>query len=65
MLHFIGVPPSQYVSACLTWGTPDFVHKWHDYRAYGDIDTDTDTIVFGNKATLKPVKWAWQDHELN
>jgi len=64
-IHFIGIRAAQYSAACKIWGKPDFVHKWHDHRAYGDIDTDTDIVVIGTNATLRISKWAWQDHAEN
>jgi len=64
-VHFIGVRAAQYSAACKVWGDPDFVHKWHDHRAYGDIDTDTDIVVIGTNATLHVSKWTWQDHAEN
>lgn len=49
-LHFIGFRKDEYNSAVKIWGQPDFIHPVHDRRAYVEIDTDIDTLVFANKA---------------
>jgi len=66
-VHFIGFRTDhEYQSAIKVFGKPDFVHKWHDRRAYGDIDTDNDTVVFASKARPDVInKYSWQDHENN
>ena len=64
-VHFIGVTPDQWASAVKVWGTPDFVHLWHDWRSHGDINWDCDTVVFGSRGNLIPCAYSWQDHALN
>lgn len=63
--HFIGFRSTcELDRASRIFGPPDFIHRWHDKRAYGDIDTDHDTIVFGSKANPNHiVKFSDQDHE--
>tara|TARA_R100001143_G_C3308147_1_gene108887 strand:+ start:481 stop:738 length:258 start_codon:yes stop_codon:yes gene_type:complete len=64
-VHFIGFRTDQeYWSAVKIWGSPDFIHKVHDKRAYGDIDKENDTVILGSKGCDQPTEWAWQDHEL-
>ena len=64
-VHFVGFrTDAQYSAAVKVWGKPDFVHMWHDHRMWGDIDDDVDTVVFGDKGTLTPSSYTWQDHEL-
>ena len=63
--HFIGVTEKQTLQATLVWGSPDFVHRWHDWRSHGDIDWENDIIVFGDKGKLIPSKFSDQDHERN
>jgi hypothetical protein len=64
-VHFVGFrTDAQYSAAVRVWGKPDFVHMWHDTRMWGDIDDDVDTVVFGDKGTLTPSPYTWQDHEL-
>ena len=62
-VHFVGFRTDAQNSAAIkVWGRPDFVHKWHDKRMWGDIDPDNDIVVFAKGATLQPSKWTWQDH---
>ena len=63
-VHFIGFRGEEYLSAVLVFGQPDFIHKWHDRRMYGDIG-DGDVLVFANKETEDHIRHhTWQDHEL-
>ncbi len=64
LVHFIGITDSQIASAERVFGRADFVHKWHDWRSWGDIDWDSDTVVLGDKGHEQPIQWSWQDHEL-
>ena len=64
-VHFVGFRTDAQNSAAIkVWGRPDFVHKWHDKRMWGDIDPDNDIVVFAKGATLQPSKWTWQDHQI-
>ncbi len=64
-VHFVGFrTDAQHSAAVKVWGHPDFIHKWHDKRMWGDIDPDNDIVVFAEGATLQPSKWTWQDHQL-
>ena len=65
VVHFIGVRDDQMTSAQRVWGTPDFWHMHYDWRSHGDIDWEHDIVVFGRRATLHPIEWTWQDHELH
>jgi len=63
-VHFIGFRGEEFWSAVRVFGYPDFIHKWHDHRMYGDVG-DGDTLVFANKATPNIIsEFSWQDHEL-
>ena len=63
-VHFIGFRGDEYWSAVRVWGLPDFVHKWHDKRMYGDVG-EGDVLVFANKSSPNKVsEYVWQDHEL-
>jgi len=63
-VHFVGFRNcKEYNAAVKVWGYPDFIHKWHDKRMYGDI-AENDIVVFAKSATLTPSKWTWQDHLL-
>jgi len=62
-VHFVGFRGDEFWSAVKVWGRPDFVHKWHDARMWGDIDADNDTVVFANgQDPDNPSQWTWQDH---
>ena len=63
VVHFIGITDTQQASAERVWGRADFVHRWHDWRSHGDIDWDSDVVVFGDKGRLQPILWSDQDHE--
>lgn len=61
--HFIGFRGDEYSRAARVFGQPDFIHKDHDLRMYGDIGPE-DTLVFGPKASPDYIsKYSWQDHE--
>ena len=63
-IHFVGFRGDEYNRARRVWGTPDFIHAWHDHRMYGDVDTDVDIIIFANGECEDHIhKWTWQDHE--
>jgi len=63
-VHFIGFRGEEYWSAVKVWGFPDFVHKWHDNRMYGDVG-DNDILIFAGKSDPKEVsEYTWQDHEI-
>lgn len=63
-VHFVGFRGDEFARAQKVWGKPDFIHKWHDNRMWGDIDTDNDTVVFANgEDPDTPRKWTWQDQE--
>ena len=64
MIHFLGFRGEEYHSAVKVFGPPDFIHMCHDRRAYGDIDTRTDILVFGPKAYPNYIQpYSDQDHE--
>lgn len=64
-VHFVGFKDDDFVRAQKVWGKPDFIHKWHDHRMWGDIDPDRDTVVFANGIDpVTPSQWTWQDHTL-
>ena len=63
-VHFVGFREDQeFLAAVRVFGQPDFIHKIHDQRAYGDIDQDNDIVVLASRASLTPSKWTRQDHE--
>lgn len=63
-LHFIGFRGDEYWSAVRIFGRPDFVHRYWDYRAIGDI-APGDTVVFatGTERDL-PNVYAFNDSEV-
>lgn len=63
-VHFIGFRGDEYHSAVRAFGFPDFIHVSHDRRMYGDVDHETDTLVFGPKADPDYIcPFTDQDHE--
>lgn len=64
-VHFVGMVGDDFVRAQKVWGKPDFFHKWHDARMWGDIDPDRDTVVFAADIDPDtPSPWTWQDHAI-
>jgi hypothetical protein len=64
-VHFVGFRGDEFCRAQKVWGYPDFIHKWHDHRMYGDIDIENDIIIFANMAKAEVISdRSWQDHEL-
>lgn len=62
-VHFVGFRGDEFHRAVKVWGHPDFIHRGHDHRMYGDVD-DGDTIVFGPKADPDYIcPFSDQDHE--
>ena len=54
-IHFVGFrTDAQYSAAVRAFGKPDFIHSYHDYRSYGDIDFDNDLVVYGDKGNTYP-----------
>ena len=65
-IHFVGFrTDAEYLAAVRAFGKPDFIHRYHDRRMYGDIDMDNDMIVLGTKGREKPCKFSDQDHEIH
>ncbi len=66
MLHFVGFRSEEFNSAVKVWGEPDFFHRVFDDRVVhsGEIDWDTDTVVFANSAENKHTKWTFNDSEV-
>jgi hypothetical protein len=63
-IHFVGFRGEEYWAAVKVFGKPDFIHRWHDARMYGDIG-DHDILVFGPGADPARInKYSWQDHEI-
>ena len=46
--HFIGFRGEEYWSAVRAFGTPHFIHRWLDQRAFREIDWENDLVVFAN-----------------
>ena len=64
-VHVFGMTEDQVQRVSRVWNV-DFVHRWHDHRSHGDVDWDTDTLIFADRTSEDRVsEWSWQDHELN
>jgi hypothetical protein len=63
-VHFVGFRhDAEYTAAVRVWGRPDFIHRFHDHRMYGDVG-ETDIIVLGSKGRDTPdPRYSDQDHE--
>lgn len=45
LLHFVGFKDDRWHSAVRVWGKPDFIHRFYDHRAVGDM-APGDKVVF-------------------
>ena len=64
-VHVFGMTDDQIQRASRIWSI-DFIHRWHDHRSHGDIDWDTDKLIFaGSTSSDRISEWSWQDHELH
>jgi hypothetical protein len=67
-VHFIGFRDDSYNNAVKVFGRPDFVHRYYDHRAIGDI-APNDTVVFGRTKdwnrflTNQPSEHSFNDSE--
>jgi hypothetical protein len=67
-VHFIGFRDDAYTRAVRIFGKPDFVHRYWDVRAIGDI-APGDTVVFGRDKDWQrflnntPSEFAFNDSE--
>ena len=55
-IHFFGFRGDEYNRAKKIWGEPDFIHPVHDRRAYIEIDTDIDILIFANKERPEKIR---------
>ena len=64
-VHVFGMTDDQIQRASRIWSI-DFIHRWHDHRSHGDIDWDTDTLIFAGRTSADRIsEWSWQDQELH
>lgn len=47
-VHFVGFRGDEFHSAVKIWGKPDFIHRFWDVRATGDVSPQ-DIVVFARK----------------
>ena len=55
-IPFFGFRGDEYNRAKKIWGEPDFIHPVHDRRAYIEIDTDIDILIFANKERPEKIR---------
>lgn len=55
MLHFVGFKDDRYNTAVKTFGKPDFIHRFWDYRAFCEV-VEGDVVVFADGDENSPVK---------
>lgn len=64
-VHFVGFRGDEYAAAVRIWGRPDFIHRYWDHRAIGDIVPDLDTVVFARGDERDPPNvYAFNDSEV-
>ncbi len=62
-VHFVGFRGDEYYRAIRVFGRPDFIHRYWDHRAIGDI-LDIDTVVFARGDERDPPNvYAFNDSE--
>lgn len=47
MLHFVGFKDDRWWNAIKTFGKPDFIHRFWDWRAVAEI-CDGDVVIFAD-----------------
>lgn len=63
-LHFVGFRGDEYTRAVRIFGKPDFIHRYWDHRAVGDIVPGLDTVVFAKGSERDaPNVYAFNDSE--
>jgi hypothetical protein len=55
-IHFVGFRGDEYHSAVRIFGEPDFIHRYWDVRALGDVDPDNDVVVFARQKDWDNIK---------
>lgn len=59
--HFVGFKDDRWWNARKTFGAPDFVHRFWDRRAVGDV-LDGDVVIFADGDEAQPVReYAYDD----
>lgn len=60
-LHFVGFKDNRYNMAIQVFGTPDFIHRFWDYRAVQEV-MEGDVVVFADgDETQKVNPFAYDD----
>lgn len=54
-LHFVGFKDDRYWNAVKTFGKPDFIHRFWDYRAVYEI-APIDVVVFADGDEYQKVR---------
>ena len=59
--HFVGFKDDRYLNAIKTFGRPDFIHRFWDYRARDEV-MEGDIVVFASGDEYRePVVFAYDD----
>lgn len=53
-MHFVGFKNDRYFNAVKTFGRPDFIHRFWDYRAFCEV-CDGDTVIFADGDDTQPI----------
>lgn len=60
-LHFVRFKDDRYHNAVKTFGRPDFIHRFWDYRAFCEV-VPGDTVVFAEGDDAQPImQYAFDD----
>lgn len=54
-VHFVGFKDDRFNTAVKTFGYPDFIHRFWDYRAVCEV-CDGDMVVFANGDDTQSIK---------
>lgn len=57
-VHFVGFRGDEYRSAVKIWGTPDFIHRIWDQRAWAETRSDAHAVVIFARSK----DWQNRDH---
>ena len=56
-LHFVGFKDNRYHTAVKVFGTPDFIHRVWDKRAFDEV-MENDVVVFADEPQdVKPIAY--------
>jgi hypothetical protein len=63
-IHFVGFKDNRYNTAVKVFGTPDFIHRVWDKRAFDEV-MENDVVVFADSDETQKVKFFAFDDSAN